>query len=157
MKKILSFLLATLMMTALLVGCGQQQTDAPGNDEPDQPALADGVYTAEFNTDSSMFHANEACDGKGTLTVENGDVDFDHVYFKYHKDSGAWNLEDVCLHIESGMTVGILGGTGSAKSTLVSLIPRLYEATEGAVSVGCLLYTSPSPRDRQKYRMPSSA
>ena len=70
------------------------------------------------------------------LTVENGDVDFDHVYFKYHKDSGAWNLDDICLHIESGMTVGILGGTGSAKSTLVSLIPRLYEATEGAVSVG---------------------
>ena len=70
------------------------------------------------------------------LTVENGDVDFDHVYFKYHKDSDAWNLEDVCLHIESGMTVGILGGTGSAKSTLVSLIPRLYEATEGTVSVG---------------------
>lgn len=70
------------------------------------------------------------------LTVENGEVDFDHVYFKYHKDSGAWNLEDICLHIKSGMTVGILGGTGSAKSTLVSLIPRLYEATEGAVSVG---------------------
>ena len=70
------------------------------------------------------------------LTVENGEVDFDHVYFKYHKDSGAWNLEDICLHIESGMTVGILGGTGSAKSTLVSLIPRLYEATDGAVSVG---------------------
>ena len=70
------------------------------------------------------------------LTVENGEVDFDHVYFKYHKDSGAWNLEDVCLHIDSGMTVGILGGTGSAKSTLVSLIPRLYEATEGTVSVG---------------------
>lgn len=70
------------------------------------------------------------------LTVENGDVDFDHVYFKYHKGSDAWNLEDVCLHIDSGMTVGILGGTGSAKSTLVSLIPRLYEATEGVVSVG---------------------
>ena len=70
------------------------------------------------------------------LTVENGEVDFDHVYFKYHKDSDAWNLEDVCLHIDSGMTVGILGGTGSAKSTLVSLIPRLYEATEGVVSVG---------------------
>ena len=70
------------------------------------------------------------------LTVENGEVDFDHVYFKYHKDSDAWNLEDICLHIDSGMTVGILGGTGSAKSTLVSLIPRLYEATEGVVSVG---------------------
>lgn len=70
------------------------------------------------------------------LTVENGEVDFDHVYLKYHKDSDAWNLEDICLHIDSGMTVGILGGTGSAKSTLVSLIPRLYEATEGVVSVG---------------------
>ena len=70
------------------------------------------------------------------LAVENGDVDFDHVYFKYHKDSDAWNLENICLHIDSGMTVGILGGTGSAKSTLVSLIPRLYEATEGVVSVG---------------------
>ena len=74
MKKILSFLLATLMMTALLVGCGQQQTDAPGNDEPDQPALADGVYTADFNTDSSMFHANETCDGKGVLTVKDGQM-----------------------------------------------------------------------------------
>ena len=70
------------------------------------------------------------------LTVENGQVDFDHVYFKYHKDSDAWNLDDICLHIDSGMTVGILGGTGSAKSTLVSLILRLYEATEGVVSVG---------------------
>ena len=74
MKKILSFLLATLMMTALLVGCGQQQTDAPGNDAPDQPALADGVYTADFNTDSSMFHANETCDGKGVLTVKDGQM-----------------------------------------------------------------------------------
>ena len=74
MKKILSFLLAAVMMAALLVGCGQQQTDAPGNDEPDQPALADGVYTADFNTDSSMFHTNETCDGKGVLTVQNGQM-----------------------------------------------------------------------------------
>ena len=70
------------------------------------------------------------------LTVENGEVDFDHVYFKYHKDSDAWNLEDICLHIDSGMTVGILGGTGSAKSTLVQLIPRLYDAESGTVRVG---------------------
>ncbi len=70
------------------------------------------------------------------LTVENGDIRFDHVYFKYHPDSESWNLEDVSLDIRSGMTVGILGGTGSAKTTLVSLIPRLYEATEGAVYVG---------------------
>ena len=53
MKKILSFLLAAVMMAALLVGCGQQQTDAPGNDEPDQPALADGVYTADPFKDST--------------------------------------------------------------------------------------------------------
>ena len=70
------------------------------------------------------------------LTVENGDIRFDHVYFKYHPDSENWNLEDVSLDIRGGMTVGILGGTGSAKTTLVSLIPRLYEATEGAVYVG---------------------
>ncbi|MBE6990692.1 MAG: ABC transporter ATP-binding protein [Ruminococcaceae bacterium] len=70
------------------------------------------------------------------LTVEDGSIRFDHVYFKYHPTSEAWNLDDVNLEIRSGMTVGILGGTGSAKTTLVSLIPRLYEATEGAVSVG---------------------
>ena len=68
-----------------------------------------------------------------TLTVENGDIRFDHVYFKYHPTAENWNLTDIDLHIESGMTVGILGGTGSAKTTLVSMIPRLYE---GAVYVG---------------------
>ena len=70
------------------------------------------------------------------LTVENGDIRFDHVYFKYHPTAEGWNLTDIDLHIESGMTVGILGGTGSAKTTLVSMIPRLYEVNEGAVSVG---------------------
>ena len=70
------------------------------------------------------------------LTVDNGDIRFEHVYFKYHPTAEGWNLTDVDLHIESGMTVGILGGTGSAKSTLVSMIPRLYEVDEGAVSVG---------------------
>ena len=70
------------------------------------------------------------------LTVENGSIRFDHVYFKYHPTAEAWNLDDVSLEIPSGATVGILGGTGSAKTTLVSLIPRLYEATEGTVSVG---------------------
>ncbi len=70
------------------------------------------------------------------LTVENGDIRFDHVYFKYHATAENWNLTDIDLHIESGMTVGILGGTGSAKSTLVSMIPRLYEVDKGAVYVG---------------------
>ena len=70
------------------------------------------------------------------LTVESGDIRFDHVYFKYHATAEDWNLTDIDLHIESGMTVGILGGTGSAKSTLVSMIPRLYEVDKGAVCVG---------------------
>lgn len=70
------------------------------------------------------------------LTVENGDIRFEHVYFKYHPTAEDWNLTDIDLHIESGMTVGILGGTGSAKTTLVSMIPRLYEVDKGSVCVG---------------------
>ena len=70
------------------------------------------------------------------LTVACGSIDFDHVYFRYNENGQTWNLEDIDLHIPSGATVGILGGTGSAKTTLVSLIPRLYEATEGSVRVG---------------------
>ena len=68
--------------------------------------------------------------------VTDGSIDFDHVSFKYSAESPEWILRDVDLHIASGQTVGILGGTGSAKTTLVSLIPRLYEADEGTVSVG---------------------
>lgn len=67
--------------------------------------------------------------------VEAGSVDFDHVSFKYNMNGAEWVLEDVSLHIPAGSTVGILGGTGSGKSTLVSLIPRLYEAQEGTVFV----------------------
>ena len=70
------------------------------------------------------------------LTVADGSIRFDHVYFRYNAQGQTWNLEDINLDIPSGATVGILGGTGSAKTTLVSLIQRLYEATEGSVSVG---------------------
>ena len=70
------------------------------------------------------------------LAVSNGSVDFDHVYFKYNDGAEKWNLLDISLHIPSGATVGIIGSTGSAKSTLVQLIPRLYEAQEGTVRVG---------------------
>ena len=73
---------------------------------------------------------------KEDAVVRDGSIDFDHVYFKYHENSPEWVLRDVDLHIKSGQTVGILGGTGSAKTTLVSLIPRLYEAQEGTVRVG---------------------
>ena len=68
--------------------------------------------------------------------VADGSIDFENVSFRYSKDAGRNALEGVDLHIESGMTVGILGGTGSSKSTLVQLIPRLYDVTEGSVKVG---------------------
>ena len=71
-----------------------------------------------------------------SLAVADGSVDFDHVFFKYSPDAEKWNLHDVDLHIPSGATVGIIGATGSAKSTLVQLIPRLYEVQEGTVRVG---------------------
>ena len=73
---------------------------------------------------------------KADAAVEDGGIDFDHVSFKYNDQSPEWILKDVNLHIPSGATVGILGGPGSGKTTLVSLIPRLYEAQEGTVSVG---------------------
>lgn len=69
------------------------------------------------------------------MTVENGDIDFDNVEFKYSKKAKNAALSNVNLHIKSGMTVGIIGGTGSSKSSLVQLIPRLYDVTEGTVSV----------------------
>ena len=70
-------------------------------------------------------------------TVKDGSIDFNHVMFKYHADgNGDPILNDVDLHIKSGETVGIIGGTGAAKTTLVQLIPRLYDATEGTVRVG---------------------
>lgn len=68
--------------------------------------------------------------------VPDGSVDFNHVSFSYSKREDKCCLEDVDLHIPAGMTVGILGGTGSAKSSLVQLIPRLYDATVGTVQVG---------------------
>lgn len=68
--------------------------------------------------------------------VKNGDIVFENVSFKYSEEAEKFALADVNLHIESGQTIGILGGTGSSKSTLVNLIPRLYDATEGNVYVG---------------------
>ena len=68
--------------------------------------------------------------------VTNGDIEFEHVNFSYAGEGGNLSLKDVNLHIKSGQIVGIIGGTGSAKSTLVQLIPRLYDVTSGTVKVG---------------------
>lgn len=69
-------------------------------------------------------------------TIKDGSVDFEHVSFKYSAQAEKFALADVDLHIPSGATVGIIGGTGSSKSTLVQLIPRLYDVTEGTLRVG---------------------
>ena len=68
--------------------------------------------------------------------IPDGSIDFENVSFKYSAKAHKYALADINLHIDSGMTVGILGGTGSSKSTLVQLIPRLYDTTEGSVKVG---------------------
>lgn len=70
------------------------------------------------------------------MEVKDGSIDFEHVSFSYVKDEEKDVLEDINFHIESGQTIGIIGGTGSSKSTLVSLIPRLYDVTKGSVKVG---------------------
>ena len=72
------------------------------------------------------------------MQVRDGEIQFENVSFKYRADASEYALSDVNLHIGAGETVGILGGTGSAKTTLVQLIPRLYDATEGSVKVGGL-------------------
>ncbi|MBR3781717.1 MAG: ABC transporter ATP-binding protein [Clostridia bacterium] len=70
------------------------------------------------------------------LTVKNGDIDMVNVCFKYKKNGQKNVIDNINLHIKSGETVGIIGGTGSAKTTLVQMIPRLYDVTEGVVKVG---------------------
>lgn len=69
------------------------------------------------------------------IFVEKGEIDFDHVYFKYSKDAQEYVLSDITLHMKAGQTIGIIGRTGAAKSTLVQLIPRLYDVTEGEIRI----------------------
>ncbi|MDR3728242.1 MAG: ABC transporter ATP-binding protein [Oscillospiraceae bacterium] len=110
------------MMMSRSVACARRIVEVLD----ERPAITDDEAKREPDAEGHMVPAE----------VKNGAIDFDHVSFKYDLSSPEWILDDICLHIASGQTVGILGGTGSAKTTLVSLIPRLYEATEGTVSVG---------------------
>lgn len=94
-------------------------------------------------TKNSADRIAEVLEEKSTLTdkenpvteMKDGSIDFENVCFSYHKD-GERILDGVSLHISSGETIGVIGATGSAKSTLVSLIPRLYDVNEGSVKVG---------------------
>ena len=98
------------------------------------------IMIAEASTDRITEVLTEVPDMKekedAVKVVPNGDIDFDHVEFSYAGEGGNLSLKDISLHIKSGQTVGIIGGTGSAKSTLVQMIPRLYDVTKGSVKVG---------------------
>ena len=98
------------------------------------------IMIAEASTDritEVLDEVPEMEDAADAVTeVKNGDIDFEHVNFSYSGKGGNLSLKDVSLHIKSGQIIGIIGGTGSAKSTLVQLIPRLYDVTEGCVKVG---------------------
>ena len=86
----------------------------------------------EVLDEESTLHSPE----NALTEVKDGSIDFDHVSFKYSKKAERFALSDIDLHIKSGEVIGILGGTGSSKSSLIQLIPRLYDVTEGSVKVG---------------------
>ena len=98
------------------------------------------VMIAEASTDRIAEVLNEVPEMQdpenAIQEVPNGDIDFEDVDFSYAGEGGALALKKINLHIKSGQTVGIIGGTGSAKTSLVNLIPRLYDATGGSVKVG---------------------
>lgn len=100
------------------------------------------IMIAEASTDritEVLAEVPEMQDKKNAVTeVADGEIRFEHVDFSYAGEGGNLSLKDVNLHIKSGQTIGIIGGTGSAKSTLVQLIPRLYDVTKGTVKVGGL-------------------
>lgn len=95
-------------------------------------AAESGKRITEVLDEESSLHNPE----NPVYEVKDGSVDFENVSFKYYEKAERMTLSDIDLHIRSGQTVGIIGGTGSSKSTLVQLISRLYDVTEGSVKVG---------------------
>ena len=106
--------------------------------------MVSSVFVMIMIAEASTERINEVLDevpemedkADAVTEVTNGDIEFEHVNFSYAGEGGNLSLKDVNLHIKSGQIVGIIGGTGSAKSTLVQLIPRLYDVTSGTVKVG---------------------
>ena len=94
-------------------------------------SLASGKRILEIMDEEIDIREDEAED----IEVKRGDIEFRHVYFKYKKDAAEYVLSDINLHIGAGQTEGIVGQTGSAKTTLVQLIPRLYDITSGELLI----------------------
>lgn len=95
-------------------------------------SLASAHRIAEILDENIVLTSPE----NGEKKVKDGSIDFENVSFKYREDAREYALENVNLHITAGQTIGVIGTTGSAKTTLVQLIPRLYDATTGVVRVG---------------------
>ena len=95
-------------------------------------SLASAYRIAEILDENIVLTSPE----NGEKKVKDGSIDFENVSFKYREDAREYALENVNLHIPAGQTIGVIGTTGSAKTTLVQLIPRLYDATTGVVRVG---------------------
>ena len=102
------------------------------------------IFVSLVLSRASIKRINEVLDKKSSVAspdaglkiIKDGSIDFDNVSFRYSEKAGSFALENVSLHIASGQVAGIIGGTGSSKTTLVSLIPRLYDVSAGAVRVG---------------------
>ena len=102
------------------------------------------IFVMVTMADESARRISEVLEAEPTIAspagavteVADGSIDFDHVSFKYSARAERQALADVDLHIKSGETIGVIGGTGSSKSTLVNLVARLYDATDGTVRVG---------------------
>lgn len=95
-------------------------------------SIASAQRICEVINEKSTLHNPENPD----FEIKDGSIDFNNVNFSYYDDQEEVNLKDINIHIKAGQTIGIIGGTGSAKSTFVQLIPRLYDVTSGEVLVG---------------------
>ena len=123
---LVSFNMYAMMLLGSLIGLSMVLTLLMAS-SPSMTRVKE-VLTRELSMDNS-----DKIDG---LDLSDGSIDFDNVSFKYDEDSDNYQLKDINLHIKSGEVIGILGPTGSSKSTLVQLIPRLYDITEGSLKVG---------------------
>lgn len=145
-KQIVSSTLTTGELMSLLTYCMNILTSL---------MMLSMVFVMLTMSEASARRISEVLNEKSDLTnpenpvyeVPNGEIDFEHVDFSYHKDGSKPILTDINLHIKAGETIGILGGTGSSKTSLVNLISRLYDVTGGSVKVG--------GRDVREYDMDS--
>lgn len=95
-------------------------------------SLASSKRIYEVLTESTTIENNP----NPIMDIDDGTIEYDHVFFKYKDGEGEYVLKDIDLKIESGETIGIIGGTGSSKSTLVNLLPRFYDTSEGRITIG---------------------